>query len=85
MKVENAAEDAGTVGTVAGGVTFEWLRQVRKWLEVASWMANEKDNQATFDSHLFYWWVGEETLHLVSSGGQKFRCRSCPLRCCYDI
>lgn len=30
MNADNAVEDAGEVGKVAGGVTFEWLRQVRK-------------------------------------------------------
>lgn len=30
MKVDNATEDGKEVGAVAGGVTFEWLRQVRK-------------------------------------------------------
>jgi len=29
MKVENSVEDAGEAGKVAGGVTFEWLKQVR--------------------------------------------------------
>jgi hypothetical protein len=30
MNADNAVEDAGEVGKVVGGVTFEWLRQVRK-------------------------------------------------------
>lgn len=54
MKVDNAVEDAGEVGTVAGGVTFEWLRQVRICLEVTSWMANENENWTPFDSRLFH-------------------------------
>lgn len=28
MKVDNAVEDMGEAGKAAGGVTFEWLKQV---------------------------------------------------------
>ena len=48
MKADNAVEDAGEVGKVAGGVTFEWLRQVREWLGVASCWVNGNQRERRF-------------------------------------
>lgn len=33
MKADKAVEDVGESAKVAGGVTFEWLRQVRSWTD----------------------------------------------------
>lgn len=42
MKADGAVEDAGEVEKAAGGVTFEWLRQVRKWPDVTAWRLMRK-------------------------------------------
>jgi len=41
MKVENAVEGTEEAGKVAGGVTFEWLKQVSNWPEMTLVRENE--------------------------------------------